>query len=365
MNSDPHESAAWRAFGMLDADEAAAFDEAMRHDPVLKNAYREMENFTAAVAAATTAPIAPRHGQLESLHLRLGIGDPPRKNWLGISGWAAAAALTAILALQNRPVEKLEVVREIKAIPAAEISQAVPPEKIQTADVAEESTDGTPLADNEAVDENPHPISPILETPPPLVRVETKRLIQEIEVLREKLENFQERDRERFTAVPGMAWPIVMRMSPPRKDGDALVVENDAPALTAMLGDALTAASASDETTVANTAKTSQQSDIASVEPSAIPIYDPARGDGTIYVSNLPETTEDEPYRLWVKTKKGKQPVYVGRLPNSNGRKSESFDFSLGATATVPAGFILTKDPKGPAQSPNAANTILQGPSLK
>ena len=71
MNSDPYDSAAWRTFGMLDADEPAIFDQAMHHDPVLRDAYLEMDRLSAAIAASAAAPIEPRTGQLERLQNRL------------------------------------------------------------------------------------------------------------------------------------------------------------------------------------------------------------------------------------------------------------------------------------------------------
>lgn len=359
MNSESHDSAAWRAFGMLDADETAAFDLAMRQDPELRNAYREMESLTAAVAVATTTPIAPRAGQLESLHLRLGIGATRRTNWLGISGWAAAAALAAFLIINNRPDEKREIAINAVTEPQPPIQQLPQKTESLSNELVLENTDEVNLITSEStVEENPSSFQ-TSELASPIVRVETKRLIQEIEVLREELENFQERDRERFEVVPDVAWPIVMRMSAPRS-GTALVRENDTPPLTAMLGDALAAASGLAGENISRNSLA-----LTSTEPSAIPIYDAARDNGTLYVDNLPMTTDDEPYRLWVKTKSSRQAVYVGKLPKSNNRKSEAFDFNLGATATVPSEFILTKDPRGQTNPPSVSNIILQGPSLK
>jgi GrpB-like predicted nucleotidyltransferase (UPF0157 family) len=40
---------------MLDADEASGFDDALRHDPELRDAYREMNSLSAAIAAASVA----------------------------------------------------------------------------------------------------------------------------------------------------------------------------------------------------------------------------------------------------------------------------------------------------------------------
>lgn len=362
MNSDSHESAAWRAFGMLDADETAAFDSAMRQDSELKDAYREIENLTAAVAAVTTIPIAPRAGQLESLHLRLGIGVSRRTNWLGISGWAAAAALMAFLAVNRRPDVKHEIVGNAVSDPLPSVQH--PPQKIdpQPNELIVQNPGSVDLITSEVMggeDSSPtHPTEPS----PPIVRAETKRLIQEIEVLREELEDFQERDRERFEVVPDMAWPIVMRMTSPRS-GVPLIKENEAPPLTAMLADALTAAS--DVSADGSIARNSPPVAYSGAEPSAIPIYDAARDIGTLYIDNLPASTDEEPYILWVTTEGSKQPVRVGKLPKSGNHKSESFDFNLGAPATIPTAFILTRGQRGQSESPSAANTVLRGPSRK
>ena len=352
MNSDPHESAAWRAFGMLDADEAAAFDSAMRQDPELKNAYREMESLTAAVAAVTTVPISPRAGQLESLHLRLGIGATRRTNWLGISGWAAAVVLTAFLVLNNRPGGKNIVSSNPATDPVLTTQQPFPEIHPQTGELIVENSSGLELITDETLDGENLPAPAPVEPSAAIVRVETKRHIQEIEILREQIGDFQERDRKRFEVVPDMAWPLVMRMTPPRS-GIALVRENEPTPLTAMLGDALTAADGSGQSLASTDG-----------EPYAIPIYDAARDIGTLYVKDLP-ATEDEDYVLWRQDDSGEQPILVGKLPKSNKKKSESFDFNLGKAATVPTAFILTKDRKGQTRPPSAANIVLQGPSRK
>jgi len=100
MNFDPYDSAAWRTFDLLDAEEAAAFDDAMRHDPVLQSAYFEMDRLAAAIATTLTAPIEPKPGQLERLQSRLGLQASKHPHyWLTLSGWSAAAVLGVLLAL--------------------------------------------------------------------------------------------------------------------------------------------------------------------------------------------------------------------------------------------------------------------------
>lgn len=376
MNSDPHENAAWRAFGMLDADEVASFDEALRHDPELESACREMDRLATAVAVTAVVPITPQAGQLARLQIRLGINVPKHTNWFGISGWAAAAVLTLVLALQRGPGAKHTPV--VVTQPGATISTQ-PGESVKSPvtgvgksrDLANQP--GFEKSENNALSVE------IPETDGKAVaKVESKRLIQEIEVLRGKLENFQKRDRQRFEPVPGMAWPVVMRMSPPGEPvngtGELALNKDDTP-IIAMLGDAVTAAHTSSmmsltaQTLRANMAtsgnladQTNQTVPATTAMPSAVPIYDAARDSGTLVVSNLPQTTADESYNLWVRTDAGGNPIYVGRLPKSTNQGAESFDFSLGSTGIMPSGFLLTRDLPGASLVPSASNTILQGP---
>ncbi|MEO5913691.1 MAG: hypothetical protein ABIS50_05630 [Luteolibacter sp.] len=361
MNSDPHESAAWRTFGMLDADEAAGFDETMRHDPELRDAYREMDCLATAIAVTATVPVAPRAGQLERLHARLGLNASKRTNWFGISGWAAAAALAMILILDRHPA-RVTTVAEIQR------GDSVPAVSVEKHTMAAESN---PTEENDSdVARKTDPQQDMAQVTgsevdgKAVAKVETKRLIQEIEVLRDKLENFQERDRKRFEAVDGMAWPIVMRMVPPGTNGEITgnpLLSTEEPPITAMLGDALTASNMAVPNYAQNVTRGGELAK-PKVDPSAIPIYDAARDTGTLVVNNLPAKTASESYNLWVRTEEGGNPVYVGRLPESSNLQTESFDFSLGSTAIVPSGFVLTKDTGSEPVTPSVDNTILQGP---
>lgn len=346
---------------MLDADEAAGFDEAMRHDPELRRAYREIDRLAAAVAVVTTIPIAPAAGQLERLQLRLGLMPAKATNWLGISGWAAAAALTLVLLIDRSSSHGSVSAGNTRSHPigaAPQESALTPPspkpraeEKQNVTRQIDSETDGTlALAggDGKAV-----------------AKVEAKRLIQEIEVLRGQLENFQERDRQRFESVPGIAWPVVMRMVPPGASRGAhggLALTKEDPSLTAMLGDALAAASTAAPAADPGLIRDGQLP-APTAEPSAIPIYDAARKSGTLVVTNLPLTTANEAYNLWVTTQEDEKPVYVGRVPNSNDQGTVPYDFSLGPKTTVPTGYMLTKDPLGEPTPPTASNTVLQGPN--
>lgn len=353
MNSDPHENAAWRIFGLLDPDEASAFDDAMHDDQELKHAYLEIECLTAAVAAATTISVTPRPGQLERLQLKLGLNPAKNTNWLGITGWAAAAALTMVLIFQRDPETRTIVVENARTVLIAPPQIPSPKEQIQSPAPSMDAGVQPPPKDSQ---DN----SLANTTAPPerkiIVQVETQQLVREIEVLREKLATIQEQDRQRLEPVAGMAWPIVMRMSPPRLDASVtgnLTLEKDSPEITTILGDALAAV-----------ASGSIPPDIESRsgEPSAIQIYDPATDAGTLVVSNLPDAADDEEFSLFVSRKAGDKPVLVGRLPQTKMGRSKSFDYALGANASAPAAFTLIKSKKDKTAEPNAQNTVLRGP---
>ncbi len=355
MNSDPHETAAWRAFGMHDADEASAFDETVRQDPELTKVVREMNELTAAVAVVSSLPVAPRAGEMDRLRARLGFpGHHRQRHWVAWSGWAAAAALALLLVIQKQTtVSKSPVIAQSSE--ASATSKAVMPEESAPLGNSVEPTVIMPV--------EPQVVAANESAP---VRVETKRLIQEIEVLRGQLANFQKRDRERFSPVPGVAWPIVMTMRPPGSQAEG---DPNASSLNTVLGDAL----AGRETLIGGKLSTPDQGpdlpideslvteDIVPV-PNAIPIYDAARDAGTLVVGNLPPLGENEAYNLWVRTTDAANPVHVGRLPATFAAGADALDFSLGSIGIVPSGFILTKDADGTSASPGSGNTILQGP---
>jgi hypothetical protein len=339
---------------MLDADQASAFDETARLDPELMQVVREMDELTAAVAVVSTVPVVPRSGEIDRLRARLGFSGYRGSHWIAWSGWAAAAVLALLLVIQQHPVRSRPAVAvqppEPQMAPGTVANEMPVPNVEPSEHPAAVQVDPAGLAGNEA--------GP--------VRVETKRLIQEIEVLRGQLANFQKRDRERFSPVPGVAWPIVMTMRPPGSlvDGDPY-----ASSLNTVLGDAL----AGRETLIGGRLPTPDQGpDLPTDEPpvtdevvpvpTAIPIYDSARDAGTLVVGNLPLLGENEAYNLWVRTSEGANPVHVGRLPAFFANGADALDFSLGSIGIVPSGFILTRDADGTTASPGNGNTILQGP---
>jgi len=344
MNSDPHETAVWRVFGMLDSDEAAGFDEAMRQYPELRDAYREMNVLCAAVAAASIAPLQPRTGQLERLQARLGLQSSKSVNWLGISGWAAAAAALTFILLVDRkspvPTESVKnsatphaTKREVQVIQKATAQGlAAQPSPDVGSELAEDATANR----NVATQENNVKL---------VTKVETKRLVQEIAVLREKLESIEKRERQRLEPVQGMAWPIVMTMRPPRAETQIVSAADAYTSVVGVLGDALAGKSSlADNRAAQGVADT----------PSAVPIYDPATGTGTLVANNLSDTN------FWVTARGEDKPRLLGRIPQSR-EAYESVEFELPA-GTIPDNFIITNDSAGKDAPPSDKNTVLIGP---
>lgn len=343
---------------MLDADDAAGFDEAMRLDPELKKAYLEMESLTAAFAVASVKPVTPRAGQLERLERQLGIHKAKRTNWAAISGWAAAAAVTLFVFINP----KTQHTKGIAIVPppspvTAPVAPARAVKPVETA--LEEPNTSREMVEIPEFAVTGQPVLPQDEDTKVFARQEKRELIQEIEVLKDKLQDLQIRERERFEAVPGTAWPIVMRMSPPGMPAQPSDISfgHEDPPMTAILGDALASANDTYDEGVSKTGLVAKEP-----SPSAVPIYDAARDTGTLVVNNLPPNVAGEYYNLWVRPEGDGKPIHVGRLPKSNARAADSFDFTLGSVGIVPAGFVLTRDVQGTPSEPTMSNTVLQGP---
>ena len=344
MNSDPHETAAWRAFGMLDSDEAAGFDEAMRQYSELRDAYRDMNVLCAAVAATSIAPLPPRTGQLERLQARLGLQASKSVNWLGISGWAAAAAALAFMLLVDRksPVPTESV--ENSATPHATKREA---QMIQKATAQKLAAQPSPDAGSELAEDATanRDVAPQENNVSLVTKMETKRLVREIAILREKLESVEKRERQRLEPVQGMAWPIVMTMRPPRATTQIVSTADADTSVVDVLGDALAGKSSlADNRAAQGVADT----------PSAVPIYDPATGTGTLVANNLSDTN------FWVTARGEDKPRLLGRIPQSS-EAYESLGFELPA-GTIPDNFIITNDSAGKDAPPSDKNTVLIGP---
>ena len=327
MNFDPYDSVAWKSFGMLDADEASLFEDAMLREPGLRRACLEMDRLAAAIAATSAEPVMPQPDQLEHLQRRLGLVRGGRKCplWVAATGWAAAVMLACAWAWLH--------------FNAPEKPSAAAPQILQAPSAPATSENGAS-------------------------GLEIKRLNDEIELLRRSLEEFHERDRVMFQVLPGRALPLVMIMLPPDEKAIAL-----AP-LTAVLGDAMAATnrhpvvveSSGDKEVVSSATDVEEDADVVLGPPMAVPIYDAARDAGTLVVNNLPPAGEGNIYNLWVITDIGGKPVYLGSLPESSALGADSFDFSLGSSMVLPAGFLLTLDPQSAPASPTEENTVLQGP---
>lgn len=330
---------------MLDSDEAAGFDEAMRQDPELRDAYWEMNLLSATVAAASVAPLTPRAGQLERLQARLGLQSSKSLNWLGISGWAAAAAaLTFILLVDHQSTVPTESVKN-SATPHATKREVHVIQKATVEELAAQpSPDVGPELGNDAT-ANRDVSTP--ESKLKLVtKVETKHLVHEIAVLREKLESAEKREQQRLEPVQGMAWPMVMTMRPPRATSQITPTADTDTSVVGVLGDALAGRS--------SLADNNRAAQASADLPSAVPIYDPATGAGTLVANNLSDTN------LWVTARGESQARLLGKIPQSS-EAYESVGFELPA-GTIPANFIITNDSAGKSAPPSDKNTILIGP---
>ncbi|MGD7651898.1 MAG: hypothetical protein ACQCXQ_01700 [Verrucomicrobiales bacterium] len=366
MNSDPHDSAAWRSFGMLSSADVKQFEDAATNDTVIRDAGLEIDRIATAIAVATTPTVTPDPGQLDQLHKQLGFNRPPLfKTAAALSGWILAAALAALLIHKHQS--------------AAQQTNAPSPLTTPTA---------------EAPPHNP-------ATP------ETERLTKEISHLRETLATFQTRDDILFSSVPGHSMQIVMVLTPPDIDpSDSFLFDSTAGTspLAALLGKSLSdainqenAAALSANSTPpdptdtlpaapgdgspsipvrpihGNTETTTlpnqpvpppdAEPTLILDNPLAIPIYDPARDAGSLVVSKLPPSGDQNHYNLWVTIEPGTTPIFIGSLPDENIAGARAFDFSLGSTL-VPSSFTLTLDLAGTHPAPSDANTVLTGPSL-
>lgn len=370
MNSDPHDSTAWRSFGMLDTDESAAFDEAMRHDPELKAAIREMDRLQAAVALVASRPVMPREGHLERIQARL--GQQPKRGislWFGVSGWAAAAALALLLAWNT---DVIRMFSSKSTSSTASVTQPTP--KGPTTRQSGESPVTTAESPQAPPPHSAPATSPDSNASSLVIRRETERLTREIAGLQDQLQSYQLRDNKWFQAIPGVATPVIMLMSPPGmpvEDGASVAV-NESP-VSQLLAETLRGSSTEKLPTAGAmndtqppldqiTQTTDTPPSESTEQPSAIPIYDAARDAGTLVVTNLPPVAQGMEYNLWVQTSPEQEPVRLGILPDAGTSPSESFDFSLGSNTVMPTGFVLTQDLKNKPKAPSDKNTVLQSP---
>jgi len=296
-----------------------------------------------------------RRRAVDSLKAPLGPGLP---RWAAATFWATSPVLekTGVIA---QPA--VETAATSGAVPDSPAAPANPPAPVAPDTPATNGKDAT-------VAVAPAPDAVKDQERKATTKVETKRLVQEIEVLRENLEKFQHRDRVLFEAVPGMALPIVMRMYPPgvTSEDPLNIAKNDEHApITTMLGDALrvmTSTNAGIQEEDPEVAMIPEDFDLFPCPPTGLPNSDAARDVGTFVVQNLPPAELGKVYNLWVTTATGEKPIYVGSLPESSASGADSFDFSLGSNMILPSGFVLTKDLHDAPATPTESNTVLQGP---
>jgi hypothetical protein len=345
---------------MLDAEESAAFDDALRENADLRDAYREMNALAAAVAVSQVKPLQTRAGDFERLQTRLGLLRQRPVNWLGISGWAIAASLALLLVVSHRPL--VEAGGTTAQVPTGASGTTGP----ATDATAENQTERIPAKSEDTLAASGTTAGTAEETEANTPRkVETMRLIQEISVLREKLEKVAKRDQRRFEIVPGRSWPVMMTMAPPpssEEEEESATVPEDTVALTSRVADALAGISSITGDPSASFAPDETAAASATAAAAAIPIYDPVTDEGAIVVAGLPEPEEDMGNFLWVATETSDVPVLVGQLPPNESRQAVSIDFELGTKGILPTAFILTTGEIANPGAPSAKNTILIGP---
>jgi len=344
---------------MLDAEESAAFDDALRENADLRDAYREINALTAAVAAAQVKPLQTRAGDFERLQTRLGLRHKRPVNLLGISGWAIAASLALLLVVSHRP--RVEAGGNTAQAPTGASGTT----ESATDAPAENHTERIPVMSENPLAASATSAATTDETEANTPRkVETMRLIQEISVLREKLEKVAKRDQRRFEVVTGRSWPVMMTMAPPPSsdEEESATVPEDTVALTSRVADALAGISSITGDPSASFAPDESAAASGTAIPAAIPIYDPVTDEGAIVVAGLPQPEEDMGNFLWVATETSDVPVLVGQLPPNESQQAVSIDFELGTKGILPTSFILTKGDIGSPAAPSAKNTILIGP---
>lgn len=341
---------------MLDAEESAAFDDALRENADLHKAYREINALAAALAVSQVKPLQTRAGEFERLQARLGLLRQRPVNWLGISGWAIAASLALLLVVSHS--HRLVDQGTPKGASAAPASTS--------GSIAENDPDSAeiPRKENQALAASGTSAGVADGKDTKVAKKgETMKLIQEISVLREKLQSVAKRDQKRFEFVPGRSWPVMMTMAPPpSSDEDETTIPEDAPALTARVADALAGISSITSDLTEISAPDENTATSSNATPAAIPIYDPVSDQGAIVVAGLPQPEDDMGNFLWVATETSDVPVLVGQLPPNESQQAVSIDFELGTRGILPTSFILTNGEIGNPAAPSAKNTILIGP---
>jgi hypothetical protein len=324
------------------------------------------------VAIEHSRPIRPRADSLSKIHRAISRDMPlsVAQRWIVCSGWAVAAVVT--LFFLWKPVTSLRnAAPEMQMATAPQLPVPVEKHESPSPSIAQSQEKSQPEIAN--ISEKPSQNSAN-----PRADDAQRKLIQEIEVLRKEIEILAVRDTERLLVQGGVTWPIIMKLTRPGIDPDAVIVQN--PLLNALLNNQVSSgAPAKNDAIAANSTATMRAAEIAANQeenlaqadpqpvvpdpnmPSAVPVYDPARDAGQLIVNNLPDPQEGSEYFLWVQSNQAGGPVLVGTLPN-NIQDNESFSFQLGSKGLIPQSFIVTQDAAKTPSPPSEANTVLQGP---
>jgi hypothetical protein len=370
MKSEACENAARHLFGLLAPEDEPLYEAAAAEDPVMREARRLVEELACAVALQAAVPVEPPAHLLPQIKAACGLLPEPAvpglaRVILAWSGWGAAAAVAAAaLALWPRPVSRPVEMASGGTTPVhlrsglPHQSPSPPPATIP------ESGGGRTGADAAVADAATAPNDTHAD-----VRSENRRLIQELAVLRPELERYRQRDRELFAAVPGRSWPLIVEMHPPGLKPEETPDGILSSAVDGYFNgrtpnqkgpDPVTGSATAPETPV-DTASLPPAAGETLEIPRAIPVYDPARDQGTLTVRHLPPPAEGSAYHLWVTAGAGSPPVLAGILPADIGT-NDAFDFNLGSTGFVPQSYFLTQDPAGSPLAPAGGNIVLEGP---
>jgi hypothetical protein len=318
------------------------------------------DEVSAVIAVENSQPLRPQGKTLKAIHNAISLHHPKSITQMlySSSGWAAAAAMAMILFLnqQNSTPSSSHLAGSATA-PASprpttgENVTASPSrdEKIAAADPS------ASILENEHAGATTSAAKTIL----PENLDGQRKLIQEIETLREKVADLTSRDSVRMAIRSGVSWPVIMKLTSPNVNAEAVVVQN--PLLGAFLEpDRAVARIDSEETSTPQTTDEPVVTPDPTL-PSAIPVYDPARDLGQILLNNVAPVEEGQSLNLWVVYDGAATPQQVGTFPGGI-KDGETISFQLGSKGMIPRDFIITQDAQNAATLPNESNILLSNP---
>lgn len=372
-----------------------------------------IDEVSAVLAADHAAPLQPRASTLKIIHQRIQPLQASSSSvpWFAWLGWAAAAAIALFFGLRSPQLRSGDA-------GLTQMSGSAHPAKEKAAVI------GTTSTQAEAADSRPEQAPPQIAekaVAQSMAAPEALSLRDEVNTLRAQVSSLLKRDAERVTAVENMAWPVVIRMRKPGVDEQptesvlrsllspqqlamnqlnssknlstpsaeaisppvASVEGVEAPAIktpdfganevgsdraipvpevSGGGGAIVSGAEVATDQQLANDEAPQAAETIVDTLPSAIPVYDPARDQGQLLLSNLENPTPGQAYYLWVQVENSDSPQLVGALPENINTSSDAFEFKLGTTGVIPQSFRITQGKANQPLLPSAANTVLQGP---